>query len=369
MVRLVTTWVKCVLRFGEETVASYSSVGAASGVRPRATMKQVARLAGVGVKTVSRVVNGEPNVADATAERVWEAVRELDYHVDLRAGSLRRPGGATRTIALLVGSVDNPFAGELHRGVEDVAREHDVAVLASSLDERPDREVAAVEDSIRRHVDGIIVNTTTVDGAALERVLHLGVPIVFVDRAPHAVEADCVTSDTRSAAERATLHLLERGHRRIALLTERLNVATAVERREGFNAAFAAYGADAGGALVVSGLVGPESAERAVTGLFSEPSPPTAIFSGQNLLTEGALHALHRLDLRRRIAHIGFDDLPLADMLQPALTVVRQDPRRMGRVAAQRLFRRLEGEALQPEHIVIPTQFITRGSGEIGPGA
>ncbi len=367
MVRLVTTWVKCVLRFGEETVASYSSVGAASGVRPRATMKQVARLAGVGVKTVSRVVNGEPNVADATAERVWEAVRELDYHVDLRAGSLRRPGGATRTIALLVGSVDNPFAGELHRGVEDVAREHDVAVLASSLDERPDREVAAVEDSIRRHVDGIIVNTTTVDGAALERVLHLGVPIVFVDRAPHAVEADCVTSDTQSAAERATLHLLERGHRRIALLTERLNVATAVERREGFNAAFAAYGADAGGALVVSGLVGPEAAERAVTGLFSEPSPPTAIFSGQNLLTEGALHALHTLDLRKRIAHIGFDDLPLADMLQPALTVVRQDPRRMGRVAAQRLFRRLEGEALQPEHIVIPTQFITRGSGEIGP--
>ncbi|WP_218961874.1 LacI family DNA-binding transcriptional regulator [Actinomyces ruminis] len=348
-------------------MASYSSAGSAAGSQRRATMKQVARLAGVGVKTVSRVVNGEPNVADATAERVWEAVRELDYHVDLRAGSLRRPGGATRTIALLVGSVDNPFAGELHRGVEDVAREHDVAVLASSLDEEPEREVAAVEDSIRRHVDGIIVNTTTADGAALERVLHLGVPIVFVDRAPHGIEADCVTSDSRAAAERATAHLLERGHRRIALLTERLNVATAVERREGFAAAFTSRGADADGAIVVSGLVSAEAAERAVAELMGGPLPPTAIFSGQNLLTEGALHALHKLELRDRVAHIGFDDLPLADMLQPALTVVRQDPRRMGRVAAQRLFRRLEGEALPPEHIVIPTQFIARGSGEIEP--
>ncbi|WP_219109384.1 LacI family DNA-binding transcriptional regulator [Actinomyces sp. 594] len=348
-------------------MTSYSSADSAPGPRRRATMKQVARLAGVGVKTVSRVVNGEPNVSDATAERVWDAVRELDYHVDLRAGSLRRPGGATRTIALLVGSVDNPFAGELHRGVEDVAREHDVAVLASSLDEEPEREVAAVEDSIRRHVDGIIVNTTTADGAALERVLHLGVPIVFVDRAPHGIEADRVTSDTRAAAERATAHLLARGHRRIALLTERLNVATAVERQEGFAAAFTSRGAGADGAIVVSGLVGAEAAERAVTELFSRPHPPTAIFSGQNLLTEGALHALHELELRDRIAHIGFDDLPLADMLQPALTVVRQDPRRMGRVAAQRLFRRLEGEAPRPEHIVIPTQFITRGSGEILP--
>jgi len=348
-------------------VGSYSSAGSTPGVQRRATMKQVARLAGVGVKTVSRVVNGEPNVADATAERVWDAVRELDYHVDLRAGSLRRPGGATRTIALLVGSVDNPFAGELHRGVEDVAREHDVAVLASSLDEEPVREVAAVEDSIRRHVDGIIVNTTTVDGAALERVLHLGVPIVFVDRAPHNVEADRVTSDTRAAAKRATLHLLQRGHTRIALLTERLNVATAVERWEGFSAAFEQFGADADGAVLVSGLVGAAAAERAVLELMNGPQPPTAIFSGQNLLTEGALHALHLLGLRDRIAHVGFDDLPLADMLQPALTVVRQDPRRMGRVAAQRLFRRLEGEALQSEHIVIPTQFITRGSGEIAP--
>ncbi|WP_206610470.1 LacI family DNA-binding transcriptional regulator [Actinomyces wuliandei] len=343
------------------------SAAAAGGHRSRPTMKQVARLAGVGVKTVSRVVNGEPNVAEDTARRVWDAVQELDYHVDVRAGSLRRPGGATRTIALLVASVDNPFAGELHRGVEDVARERDVAVLASSLDEEPQREVAAVEDSIRRHVDGIIVNTTTVDGAALERVLHLGVPIVFVDRAPQTVTADCVTSDTVAAAERATRHLLDQGHRRIVLLTERLNVATALERRQGFLEAFRGTRTEESGALVVSGLVGAEAADRALTDTMTSPDPPTAVFSGQNLLTEGALHALGRLGLRGAVAHIGFDDLPLADMLEPALTVVRQDPRTMGGLAARRLFSRLDGDRGAPERLLVPTELVCRGSGEIPP--
>ena len=116
--------------------------------RRASTMKQVAALAGVGTKTVSRVVNGEPRVAPETAERVWDAVRALDYHVDMRAGSLRRADGRTRTVGLLVSSVNNPFAGEIHRGVEDVARARGVAVLTASLHEEPEREVRAVEDFI-----------------------------------------------------------------------------------------------------------------------------------------------------------------------------------------------------------------------------
>lgn len=281
-------------------------------------------------------------------------------------GALRSCGRATRTIALLVASVDNPFAGEIHRGVEDVARAHDVAVLASSLDEEPEREVAAVEDSIRRHVDGIIVNTTTADGSALRRVARLDVPIVFVDRTPSGPAVDCVTSDTRSASQRATAHLLQRGHRRIVLLTERLHVATAVERRRGFLDAYAAAGLDASGALVLSGLVGAQAARAALEEVMASPQPPTAVFSGQNLLTEGAVHALSALGLRRTVAHVGFDDLPLADVLDPGLTVVRQQPRTMGRQAAERLFARLAGSTEGPEHLVVPTELVCRGSGEIG---
>src|SRR6476659_4038742 len=116
------------------------SVPAPSPVRrPRATMKNVAALAGVGIKTVSRVINSEPNVSVATAERVWNAVRALDYHVDLQAGSLRRADGRTRTLGLLVGSVDNPFAAAIHRAVEDAALEHAVSVFGRGLAADPAR--------------------------------------------------------------------------------------------------------------------------------------------------------------------------------------------------------------------------------------
>lgn len=330
-------------------------------------MKQVAALAGVGTKTVSRVVNGEPLVSEGTAERVWRAVRELDYHVDERAGSLRRSGGATRSIALLVSSVANPFAGQLHRGVEDVARAHQVAVLASSLDEDPEREAKVIKDSIRRHVDGIILDTVSSDARDLDRVLDLGVPIVLVDRALDGVGADCVTSDTRDAAYRATAHLLEHGHRRLALLTERPIVPTAVERRDGFMRALAERGLTERDALVVGGLTDADEAEAALTRLLTSPHPPTAVFSAQNLIAEGAVRALCRAGLQRAVAHVAYDDLPLADVVEPGLTVVRQDPRRIGRVAAERLFRRLEGERPEPEHIVIPTELVVRGSGEIAP--
>ena len=340
----------------------------AGGAGRRPTMKEVAALAGVGIKTVSRVVNGEPMVTEATAQRVWDAVERLDYHLDQRAGSLRRSDGATSSIALLVSDVANPFAGELHRGVEDVARARGVAVLASSLDEDPEREAEVIRDSIRRHVDGIILDTVSHDPATLSRVLGLGVPTVLVDRALPGVDTDCVTSDTRAAAARATRHLLDGGHRRLALLTERLIVPTAVERRDGFLDALGEGGLSRDDAVPATGLTGAAAAEEALSLMLRTADPPTAVFSAQNLVTEGALHALWRAGAQHEVAHVGFDDIPLADLLDPALTVVRQDPRRMGRLAAERLFRRLEGP-LAPERLVVPTELVVRGSGEIPPPA
>ena len=120
-----------------------------NGRRSRTTMKDVASLAGVAVKTVSRVINGEPNVSAETTSRVREAARSLDYHLDVNAGNLRRADGRTRTIGLLVGSVDNPFAGAIHRAVEDAAAERGVAVFASSFDDDPIREQRAVSTLLR----------------------------------------------------------------------------------------------------------------------------------------------------------------------------------------------------------------------------
>lgn len=333
----------------------------------RATMKQVAALAGVGTKTVSRVINREPNVSDDTAARVWDAIRALDYQVDMRAGSLRRSDGRTHSLGLLVSSVDNPFAGEVQRGVEDAARPRRVVVLASSLDEDPSREMEVVNDLLGRRVDGIIMDTTSTDLTYLGPTLGRGVPVVFIDRCPVGVNVDCVTSDNRDGAAAATRHLVERGHRRIALLTERSTIQTAAERRRGFLDELGRAGVPTGEATVITGLADAASAERALAGILASDRPPTAVFSTQNMITVGALHALQRLGLQHEIAFVAFDDVPLADLLDPGVTVIKQDPRAIGRTAAERMFRRLDGEQLPLDHVIVPTQLIERGSGEIPP--
>lgn len=330
-------------------------------------MQDVARAAGVGTKTVSRVINHEPKVSEETADKVWAAVELLDYHVDMRAGSLRRSGGRTLSIALLVSSVDNPFAGELHRGVEDVARGRETAVLASSLNEDPAREISAIDDAIRRHVDGIILGTTSTSCPHLGRIASRGIPVVLVDRLPDGLEVDAVTSDTVAAAERATEHLIAHGHRRIAFLSERPGVQTAVDRREGFARALRTVGLAEDQSLIIDGLDSDAAAYQALAGLLHDSHPPTAVFSAQNVITIGAVHALWDAGLQHTVAHLGFDDVPLADVLDPGLTVVRQDPLRIGQLAAERVFRRIDGEDLPYEHIVVPTQLVARGSGEIAP--
>jgi LacI family transcriptional regulator len=177
-------------------------------------MRHVAALAGVGVKTVSRVINGEPNVSAATIAKVTAAARTLDYQPDLHAGNLRRADGRTRTLGLLVGSVDNPFAGAVHRAVEDAALQHGVAVFASSLDDDPEREQEAVAAFLRRRVDGLILTTVSESQAYLAPELRRGTPVVFVDREPAGITSDAVVSDNAEGAALATRHLLERGHRR-----------------------------------------------------------------------------------------------------------------------------------------------------------
>lgn len=342
--------------------------GRRTPARP-ATMKQVAALAGVGTKTVSRVINMEPNVTEATASRVWAAIDALDYQADMRAGSLRRLDGRTNSIGLLVARVDNPFAGEVHRGVEEVARQRGALVLASSHDNDPAHERAVVNDLIRRRVDGIIIDSTSADSIRSSRAVERGVPVVFVDRCPTGLATDGVFSDSRSGAAAATRHLIERGHRRIALLTDRLSISTAVERRQGFADELTRAGIRQDETTVITELTDPASATRALTAAMTSENPPTAVFSTQNLITIGALVALRNLGLQHRVAFVGFDDLPLADLLDPAVTVVRQVPRALGRVAAERIFQRLDGVDLPVEHIVLPIELIERGSGEILPAA
>jgi LacI family transcriptional regulator len=330
-------------------------------------MRDVATLAGVGIKTVSRVINGEPHVSAATIERVRRAAADLNFQPDLHAGNLRRSDRRTATLGLLVGSVSNPFSGSLHRAVEDIAARRGVAVFASSLDDDPDREESAVSAFLARRVDGLILTTIKRSQAYLLAEQKHGTPLVFIDREPAGLEADAVVSSNAQGAAEATRHLLAHGHRHLAYLGDRAEIQTARERKRGFMEELGRAGVATGEVTIIEGLTSEAHAEAAVGSLFAGPNPPTAIFSAQNLITIGAFRALRRLDLHRTVALVGFDDVELGDLLEPGLTVVAQDAARIGHVAAERIFARLDRTATEPQTFVVPTVLIPRGSGEIRP--
>jgi LacI family transcriptional regulator len=335
--------------------------------RQRATMRDVAALAGVAIKTVSRVVNDEPGVSPAMVERVRRAADELNFQADMLAGNLRRTGRRTKSIGLVLASVDNPFAAAIHRAVEDVAETQGVAVFSASTDEKAERERSLVEAFTSRRVDGLIITSTGTDQQYLLPEMAAGTPVVAVDRPPVGIDVDTVVADNVDGARQAVEHLIAAGHERIAFMGDLAIIATAAQRFEGFEQALTRAGIPIDPSLVTEDLHDEQSAFQAAMGLLLRPIRPSAIFASQNLVTIGAFRALRTLGLHHTIALVGFDDFSLADLLDPPVTVVAQDPFAMGRAAAERLFGRMTDEAFPPQRIVVPTRLITRGSGEIRP--
>jgi LacI family transcriptional regulator, galactose operon repressor len=330
-------------------------------------MLDVAALAGVGLKTVSRVVNAEPGVSPALEEKVRRAIEQLNYRRDANASMLRRLGGKTQTIGLVLEDVSNPFSSALHRAIEDSARARGVLVFAGSCDEDPRRERELIGSFRDRRVDGIIVVPASQDHTYLYEEQRAGTALVFVDRPAGHLDVDTVGSDNLGGAIEAVEHLLAYGHLRIAFLGDLLSISTAEQRLQGYTRALIAAGVRQDEALVRTGIRDPDTAVTAVRELLSLPEPPTALFTSQNLSTIGAIRALRSAGVERRTALIGFDDVALADVLDPAISVVAQDPQALGRSAAERLFRRLDGDASPSVHVVLPVQLIGRGSGEIPP--
>ncbi|MEV6833131.1 LacI family DNA-binding transcriptional regulator [Streptomyces sp. NPDC051133] len=328
-------------------------------------MRDVATAAGVGLATVSRVFSGAPGVRPEVAERVTAAALRLGYRRDAAASSLRRADRRSGTVGLLLADVANPFAAALHRAVEDAAVTRGVLVLAGSSDESAERELAVIETFRSRRVDALIVMPSGGTDLALAEMCAQGTPVVSVDRPLEIPAARSVVADNRGGARDAVSRLRALGHRRIAFFGDRCDLWTAQERLAGYAEAMAG---EMDRALVCRGLAGAEQAEQATARLLALPHPPTALFTAQNLLTIGARRALQVRGEQRLIAHVGFDDLPLGDLLDPPMSVVAQDPARMGAVAAQAAFALLDGDSGLPPCTVLRTRYLARGSGEIPPG-
>jgi len=334
--------------------------------RRRATLRDVAALAGVSFKTVSRVINGEPGVSPELETRVRAASEQLSYRPNHTASVLRRQDGRSMAMALLVDDIANPFFASIHRGVERVALNHRYTVLTGSvLDD--DRERELVEAFTARRVDGLIVAPTPTLPQQLAQERSSGTAVVYVDRLPRDLDADAVVAANRAGAAQGVAHLIAAGHTRIAFLGDLRSIGTAVERYEGFVEAHASAGIRLDSSQVRRGLHSEQAATDATLDLLQQDEPPTALFTGQNLITIGAVRALRSLGAHQRTAMVGFDDFLLADLLDPGVTVVAQEPETMGRVAAELLLERILGDTSPPRQVTIPTRLVPRGSGEIPP--
>ena len=331
-------------------------------------MRDVAALAGVSTKTASRVVNGEPGVVAAKVAAVNSAVEELNYRPDMSASALRRADGRTAAWAALLEDLANPYSAELHRALENEARQRGVLIFAGSVDQDPERERQLIREFTARRADGIVIMPASTDHAYLAREVSGHTAVVFVDRAPVGFAADAVVTDNAPGAARAVAHLVERGHRRIGFLGDKTSIDTARDRHQGFLDAMSNHGLAVPPESMATELHTREAADAAAYAMFNVPEPPTALFTAQNNITIAAIRCLQGLGLTEQVALIGFDDLPWADLVHPGITVMAQDPAAIGRLAAQIIFDRIGGDDSPVRTEIVPTRLIQRGSGEIRPG-
>ncbi|HKB29271.1 MAG TPA: LacI family DNA-binding transcriptional regulator [Streptosporangiaceae bacterium] len=326
-------------------------------------MKDVAARAGVGLKTVSRVVNGEPGVTPDTAERVRAAIETLGFRRNDSARVLRK--GQTAFIGLVLEDVGNPFYSTLARAVEDVTHGNGSLLLMGSSDEDPERERKLTLTFCARRVDGLIIVPASTDHTYLLPEIVAGIAVVFVDRPPGVIDADVVLTDNVGGARDGVRHLIGQGHTRIGYIGDAPHIYTAGQRLLGYREAMAAARLPIEEHWVAMALAQPDVIRRALDRMLAAPTPVTALLCGNNRISVIVLRELATRGVP--VAIVGFDDFELADLLTPGVTVVAQDPAQMGHIAAELLFRRLSGEEGPARRIELPTRLLIRGSGEIPP--
>jgi LacI family transcriptional regulator, galactose operon repressor len=327
-------------------------VTALSGPRrgaAHATMRDVARIAGVSLKTVSRVVNGGPGVHAATVRRVRDAIDEVGFR--RHPGPRGAPAGA---IAVVTEDLANPFSASLIGAVQEVAGRRDRQVLAGSSNGDPDRERELVLEFCARRVDGLLVVPAGGRHGYLVPEIRAGAAMVFVDRPPGDIAMDTVLLDNAGGTARAVGHLARHGHRRIAYLGDAPRIFTAAERLRGFRSGCAGSGLRFDGGLVAMGPHDRRSIAAALRRVLRRPTPATAVVTGNNRITVLVLQAL--AGWRDRPALVGFDDFELADLLEPKVSVIAHDVAALGRAATDLLLARLDGEDSPPHQVTLPGQ-------------
>ncbi|HZQ65993.1 MAG TPA: LacI family DNA-binding transcriptional regulator [Gaiellaceae bacterium] len=327
------------------------------------TIRDIARAAGVSVATVSRVINGRPDVSPQTRDAVLRVARQHNFTTNRSARALSV--GRTGLVGFTLPWVDqNYFTGILSGAAEALYEQEQRIVLCPTHHEH-DREVTLLERLMNGTTDGAIVLLPEESNDELRRLQEVGYPFVVADpRQPLDEGIPAVSASHLAGARAATDHLLRLGHRRIGLITGFPGWTATEERREGYKAALAAAAVPFLPELVVEGEFDAETGYTAARRLLELPDPPTAIFASNDNMAAGALRAAAErgLSVPGQLSVVGFDDTELARILSPQLTTVRQPMEELGRTAVSLLNRLIEGQRIEALRVELSTKLIVRES-------
>ena len=334
-----------------------------------ANLKDVAKIAGVSISTVSRVLNGKACVNEVTKKRVLQAVEQTNYRPNIISKSLEM--GRSNTICLMVSTIQNPIFPQIAQGVEDTARKSGYIVVLCNTDEDEAIEKEYIENMKTRWVDGFIICSAVDSSRYFHRLREEGFPIVMVNRFEKEDQdlIDTVGVDNYQAAFDATKYLIQTGHRRIAMACGSEELYLYRERYRGYCDALAQSGIDYDDRLVMREAYSKESFYQLTKDVMGIENPPDAIFASADPIAFRVMHALHDLHLNipEDVAVMGFDNVELSSMMEPPLTTISQPLYELGCVAAKSLIRQINykdknGELPAPVKSVLGTNLIVRRS-------
>jgi LacI family transcriptional regulator len=326
------------------------------------TIHDVAAHVGVSAMTVSRVLNKSTRVAESTRLKIEEAIRQLGYVPNNLARGLR---ASTRTLALIIPDVSNPFFTDIVHGAEEVAWQQGYTVFLGNTHSSAEREKHYLYKFLGHSIDGLLIAPSGHETkATLDDVRARGVPFVLVDASVKGIKSDTVLGDNVVGATQLTEHLISLGHKRIAYIGGRPDISTTQDRERGYKKALTKHGLEIRPDYIYSSHFFRQEGYDIAKSLARLTTPPTAIFASNNGLAVGVVEALRDLKLRvpQDMALVCFEDVELASALNPFLTVMAQPAKEFGRIGATFLLERILQPDLAVRSTVLPPSLIVRQS-------
>jgi LacI family transcriptional regulator len=327
------------------------------------TIYDVAREAGVSMATVSRVVNGNPNVKPQTRKKVLNAIERLGYRPNAVARGLASK--KTTTVGVIIPDISSLFFSELARGIEDIATMYKYNIILCNSDQRLEKELQQINTLLEKQVDGMLFMGAEIKEEHLQVLTSASVPTVLAATRDVDNKLPSVSIDHFQAGYDATKALIDRGNRRIAMITGPLSDPLAgLMRYEGYKQALADAGIALEEDLVGTGNLFYESGLAATKKFLELKEPPTAIFAASDEMAIGAIHAVldSGLSVPNDIEVIGHDNIRLADMVRPRLTSVVQPMYDIGAVAMRLLTKYMNNEHVEQHVVLLPHRIEYRGS-------